>query len=629
MYINSTWLHTTHIPPYLSSYSVSDEIEDLINEELLTIIDNARDSVLKKMKTPDMDIPTSTYLIGTFTESVLNSNRSSDNLRTVQLIVSEMRCVRNTEEIGKILGEFIKFQIRSILDCSILISELDTSTYRLTFGPGDLGLPNISYYDLDTKEKRHAMNEYKKLIAHLKESFLIPGNEDFVEFEQYMAKIIYECRQEDEVILKGSKLLSDYPNIPWKPIIEIGLGWSLSKFSNTQCLILSKSWLKQLNTWFRTLSLDTWKQCLSIHLLMNVLSLLPPPYNDWHFELFGHTMRGQTIKTPQHRLALQLVEKWLSVSLGEVFIKTYVSPSIKKDVTSIAKEIRHSAAKRIGSTEWFSPITQKKAQKKVQSTYLSIAYPSVFPKDDKITLNPDNVIENVFLLSALDFKSETEKINKKLDLTKWEDSVFAVNAYYYNEGNHLILPSGILRWPFFSSGASDGWNFGGLGATIGHELCHAFDDDGKEYDQFGNKKPWWTKKEIDTYQQKTESIIDLYDSTYYYSAQIDGVNTLNENIADLGGLAIALSALKSRLKKNISTIEYKKNLCDFFISYAVSWRTKEKKQKALQSIFMDVHSPPNARVNNIVCQFDDWYDCFNVQPGDALYKSPEERIRIF
>jgi putative endopeptidase len=196
----------------------------------------------------------------------------------------------------------------------------------------------------------------------------------------------------------------------------------------------------------------------------------------------------------------------------------------------------------------------------------------------------------------------------------------------------LILPCGILRWPFYEYTASDGWNFGGLGATIGHEICHAFDEDGKEYDSNGKKTRWWTTKEIELYTEKTDALINLFSNSIYFGQPINGELTLSENIADLGGLSIALSALKDHLKKHgISEDDerYKKEVCDFFISFAVSWRTKERKQKALQSIFTDVHAPPILRVNHIVSQFNDWYTCFNVEKGDALYKAPEDRIRIF
>ena len=296
----------------------------------------------------------------------------------------------------------------------------------------------------------------------------------------------------------------------------------------------------------------------------------------------------------------------------------------------LAEDIIDSAIKRLGTIEWMQPKTRLKAIKKVKSIHMGVAYPNIMPKDPDVILNPEQFIKNIFLLGNAEFQRDLKNANTKLNPEKWEDAIFEVNAYYYNEGNRLILPAGILKYPFYDQSASDGWNLGGIGATIGHELTHAFDMDGKDYDENGNRNPWWTSDDNKKYNQKTKSIISLYDKTKYFNQYINGTLTLSENISDLGGLALSLMTLKTRLEKRKVNNEVRmKELCEFFISYAVSWRTKEKRKKAMQSLFTDLHSPPIARVNNIVRQFDDWYECFDIKPGNILYTAPEERIRIF
>jgi predicted metalloendopeptidase len=361
-----------------------------------------------------------------------------------------------------------------------------------------------------------------------------------------------------------------------------------------------------------------------------MLPVLPEPFDNWYFDLYEYRLRGQTEKRPKNILTLHLAKQWLGSSLGNVYINNYVSKNIKRKAIKIANEIKHSAAEVAGSTSWLEPQTQKKAAAKVKSIYLGVAYPTVIHNDKKIKLHPEKLIENILHLAASDFMNESKKIDSKLTEGEWDDDVFAVNAYYYNEANRLILPAGILQWPFFHEAASDGWNFGGIGASIGHEISHAFDNDGKDYDEHGNKNPWWSKEESAAYQKKTKALVELYSKTKYFGHPLNGYLTLSENIADLGGVDIALAALKAVLKQRKAGPEVvKKELRDFFMSYAVSWRTKEKKAKAMQILFMDVHSPPPARVNNIVCQFDEWYEAFDVKPGEALYKDPQHRIRIF
>jgi predicted metalloendopeptidase len=480
------------------------------------------------------------------------------------------------------------------------------------------------------KEQSRVLYTYSKLLKRLSDDFNIPGLETIIPLEKLAAKAILVSRKESESLVTGKELELQFKNIPWQVFFQSLLGWNASTFHKHKILLFSKSWVEEVDNWFTILPIHQWKLWLTGNILLHFLPLLPPPYDDLEFELFGHKLRGQSEKVPQKRLTLKLAQQWLSGSLGSLFVKQYVSPSIKLQATHIAEEIKRVAAETAGKIEWLDLHTRNLAKKKVESIYLGVAYPSKIIKDKKTMLNPERLLENILKLAYLDFKDEMEKINTRLDPTMWDDPVFSVNAYYYNEGNRLILPAGILRWPFFHVAASDGWNFGGLGATIGHEICHAFDYDGKDYDEHGNKNPWWSSEEEGRYEKKVKDLIKLFNATEYFGHHLSGALTLSENIADLGGLAIALTALEKRLdKRRVSAEIRKKEICDFFTSYAISWRTKEKKEKAIQSLFMDVHAPPVARVNNIVSQFDQWYECFDVKPGDELYKASENRIRIF
>ena len=215
----------------------------------------------------------------------------------------------------------------------------------------------------------------------------------------------------------------------------------------------------------------------------------------------------------------------------------------------------------------------------------------------------------------------------KVITESWDEPPYAVNAYYFNETNQFILPAGSIQFPFYKKD-SVGWSFGGLGAVIGHEMTHAFDMEGKDYNATGEKGSWWTKRDTSAYSRKTKLLVDLFDKGKILKHPVDGDLTLSENISDLGGLGIALDALLHELE-GFSDAERKKELRNFFIAYAVSWRIKDKPRKQLQRLFMDVHAPAELRVNYIVSQFQEWYDLFDVSTGDDLYIPPEERVRIF
>ena len=624
LHVNSKWLRHASIPPYLSSYGVSEEIEDIIKSELNSILLTSRHQV---RTIAHKDLPHTTYLLGTLTESALNSHIQDNNIRLLQSMIASLNCIRNLEDVGSTLADFIKHRIPTVLNVFVAPMEVNSKYQRLILNTGAVGLPDTSYYKGSIETSR-ILAAYAKLLARLGFDFNVPELQQVIGFEQLIAEASDESHGDREVLVKGSELKKMYKYIPWESFIgSLPLPHS---FSSQQFVLTSKKYLHRLNRWFRTWTLHAWKQLLAAHMILFFLPLLPPPYDDLHFELYQKRLRDQTEKTPQKLLALKLAQQWLGASLGAMFIQIYVQPSVKEEAQYLAMSIRSAAAKIARTTSWLSAKTQQIAEKKVKSIYLGVAYPSKLRIDKKTQLSADNLLKNVLQLAQLDFSDQFSEIDTPLHPEKWDDDVFSVNAYYYNEGNRLILPAGILRWPFFHSKASIGWNYGGLGATIGHEISHAFDNDGKDFDQHGNLNPWWTKEESKHYHEKTKALIQLYDKTEYFGTHLNGVLTLSENIADLGGLAIALGALKQVFEsKSISREQQMTEMRDFFISYAVSWRTKEKKIKALQSLFMDVHAPPPARVNNIVCQFDEWYECFNVQPGDSLYKDPKDRIRIF
>ena len=623
MFINSNWLRNTSMPPYLSSYGVSEEIEGIVNKQLLEIVYDCRQHYLS-----DNHPSNNEYLLGIFTESIINTRNKAGNLKFLSGMVSFLKCIRDRDEIASTMGDFIRHRIPTLIHLDISPTETDSEYLRVILTPNiKLGLPDLSYYHPGFSKTR-IISAYGSLLKRLGDEFNTPGLENVFGIEEIIAGSIHDNDVWADVVMNRDELKKTFKNIPWDVLFKSIFNWSSSE--KHKIVIKNKRYFSNLNKWFIAFPLDTWKVLFASQIILHMLPVLPEPFDTWYFDLYENKLRGQTEKRPKNILTLHLAKQWLGSSLGNVYVNNYVSKEIKGKAIRLANEIKLSAAEVAGSTGWLEPHTQKKAGAKVKGIYLGVAYPNIIHNDKKIKLHPEKLLENILHLAESDFMNEAKKIDTKLTEGEWDDDVFAVNAYYYNEANRLILPAGILQWPFFHEAASDGWNFGGLGASIGHEISHAFDNDGKDYDEHGNKNPWWSRAEQMRFHKKTKALIELYNKTLYFEQHLNGVLTLSENIADLGGVQIALNALKKRLKKRgVSDKEYHKQMCDFFHSYAVSWRTKEKKEKAMQSLFMDVHAPPPARVNNIVRQFDEWYDCYNIQPGSKLYTDPSDRIRIF
>jgi putative endopeptidase len=269
------------------------------------------------------------------------------------------------------------------------------------------------------------------------------------------------------------------------------------------------------------------------------------------------------------------------------------------------------------------------AQEKIKNMVLNIGWPEFYYPLNLPNLQTDNLLKNIYLLSSSLTNNDILLLNTESHAGKtWNEPSFMVNAFYYNEINEFIVPAGSLMYPFYSEKKSAGWNYGGLGAVIGHEMIHAFDEDGRYYDAYGLYKPWWQLKDKKRYINISKRIKNLYNNSKIYGVHLDGNKTINENLADLGGISIALEALKHELQGK-SEKEKKYEYQQFFISYAISWRTKEEKKKVLQSLIIDSHSPPEFRVNNIVVHFEEWYTAFDVVVSNKLYVAPEDRIKVF
>jgi predicted metalloendopeptidase len=277
-----------------------------------------------------------------------------------------------------------------------------------------------------------------------------------------------------------------------------------------------------------------------------------------------------------------------------------------------------------------NPKTRIKAAAKVRNINFGVLYMTQ-SYNYKTPQLCDNIIMNMQILGKAYVDRAIQIVRDKYSTDLWDEvPVYNVNAYYMSSGNRLFIPAAIANWPFYCSDASIGWNYGALGSVIGHEITHAFDDTGRDFDQYGNRSHWWTEGDTTAYETKTRDIIALYNKSSLYSRNVNGKQTLSENIADLGGVAISLAALKVQLEKQgVTDAERLQIYRDFFQGYATSWREKERKAHCIRELIVDVHSPAIFRVNNIVPHFQEFYDAFAICVSDPMYIPPEKRLRIF
>ena len=625
MYVNQTWLNKTDIPSYSSSYSVNEEIEDIIEKDLFILLTKAKSFAING-KNPTTHYDKYLDIIGKF---VLSSDTISFQKNSIIFIKEKLRnlhCIRSIDDIGEVLGYFNKHKIPTILNTYIHLEKSNKGyTYILNFLPGTLGLPDDSYYKGTAPGKMKALYYYIEFIKKICKELHIEDISEIITFESYFS-INYAVGSTDNgKLYYGKDLENIYSFFPWASYFK---AYDIPKWEEKQFRVKTPEWFKYFK---KALSndYDNWKKLFSLHLILHAVSILPPPFDNYHFNFYEKYLKGQHTKLPQKHLTLYLAKDYLAQPLSELYKKFFLKHSIKNNATQFIEKIRSSAIDQINQNGWLQYTTKTIARNKVKQMILSIGWPDSTIKYNYPTLLKDNLLYNIHILGETISIQEIELLGKRdKPGNYWFEPTFMVNAYYYNENNQFIVPAASLMFPFYSGSRSLGWNYGGLGCVIGHEMIHAFDEDGKHYTPNGTYKNWWISIDNRRYNMYSKKIIELYNNTKIYNHYIDGELTLSENLADLGGMSIALEALKKEIS-NKSDEEKKKELRDFFISYAVSWRTKEKKQKELQSLIIDKHSPSEIRVNNIVCQFDEWYDVFNIEKNDKLFITPENRIKVF
>ena len=623
-HINGHWIQKTSIPPFRSSFGVSEEVEILIEQQLRVILSKSY-SFAEKGQKADTKREKMMDVIGRFMLSSLRRNKQEKSVEFLKKKLRGMYCIRDINDIVNTIGTFNKYGIPTFLSISVFKNK-GNNEYTFIIDKGTLGLPDITYYKGTAPGKSHTLLAYVNLCDEVSKHLHIDTIRGAVQTEAILSALIDKYTDNNFDDIRGSSLQKQFPGIPWDVLFK-SYGIEDDSWKSKTIRVYSKKYIEYLEKVFKAWSLETWSNLCSLHMILYSLPILPPPYDTLHFDFFGKKLRGQVEKLPRDQLTLNLCRTLLRIPLSYLYIEDYIHADLKKEATKFIHTIQAHTIKNLEKIDWLEPATRKIAVDKVKMMSLGISHPDSLPSIEIPDLITDTFLENMFLLGQMNTNSYISRIYKK-EIDIWDEPPYVVNAYYFNERNQFILPAGSIQWPFYKHSKSLGWNYGGLGAVIGHEITHAFDMDGKEYTANGEKKNWWTQKDNAQYKKRTDNLVKLFDKGKILKHSVDGYLTLSENFADLGGLAIALDALHKELE-GASDEKKKKELRDFFISYAVSWRVKERERKILQSLFLDVHSPAELRVNYIVSQFDEWYELFGVVTGDTLYVPPEERIRIF
>ena len=377
--------------------------------------------------------------------------------------------------------------------------------------------------------------------------------------------------------------------------------------------------------------MNVWKDYLKWQLIHSSATALTKKMDNENFAFYGKILYGKPEQEADWKRAVGVVNNNLGEIVGEVYVKKHFSPEAKKSMTELVQNLLKSYESSIKNLDWMSPATKDEALKKISKFTIKIGYPDKWRDYSALKITKGNYYQNLENASAFEYKRQIGKLGKPVDKTEWGMTPQTVNAYYNPMANEIVFPAAILQPPFFDLKAEDAINYGGIGAVIGHEIGHGFDDQGSTFDGDGVMRNWWTPEDLSAFKAKTNALVEQYNGfAVFDDLNVNGAFTLGENIGDLGGLTIALKAYNMSLKgKKAPTMDGFTGQQRVFIGWAQVWLEKSRDEALRNQIASDPHSPARFRVNGIVRNIPEWYKAFDVKPTDSLYLAPEKRVKIW
>jgi len=628
-YVNGTWLERTEIPADKSNYGAFTALYDQSQIDLRVIIE---ESATLKEKTEGSD----EQKVGDFYLSYMDSNLAEElKLIPLKNEIAMINKVKNREDLLKLIAHFKKINIQIPFGYWINQDLKQSDQYIGYLNQGGLGLPDRDYYFRDDDKFKEIR---KKYVTYLAKLLSVSGIDDgekkaskIIKMESSLAEGHWtrvENRDRNKTYNKYNikKLDALTPAFKWSDYIKEA---DIGHVENI--IVRQPGYFKTFNKVYKKYSVEDWKDYFTYKLITGTADLLNKEIVELDFDFYSRTLSGIQENQPRWKRAVGLTNGILGEVVGKVYVKKHFQLEAKERMVLLVENLRKSYSKRIDHLDWMSPETKVEAQKKLSKFVAKIGYPDKWKDYSKLTIKKDDLVGNFRRSSLVEYEREITKLGKPIDRDEWFMTPQTVNAYYNPTMNEVVFPAAILQPPFFNMAADDAVNYGGIGAVIGHELTHGFDDQGRKSDGDGNLKDWWTEKDGENFKTRSDIMVEQYNKfSPVDTMHVNGKLTLGENIADLGGLTISYYAYKMALGgKEAPVIDDMTGDQRFFAGWAQVWRRKYREEELRRRILTDPHSPSEYRVIGIVSNMPEFYAAYGIDENSKLYKSDEERVKIW
>ena len=631
MHLNGKWLKEVEIPADKSSWGSFAKLRDDTLPQLRSIIETSASQ-------PNKAAGTDVQRIGDLYASFMDEAKLEQlGITPLNGELAKIAALKDKSELPAMLAHLSRLGVNVPYVFFIHQDAKDSTKYVADMYQSGLGMPDRDYYlKLDDAKLADTRAKYQQ---HIEKTLALAGAANaaadakaILAFETELARVQWTKVENRDPVktynkVELAKMAELAPGYDWKAFMDAaGISAKAS-----YVIVSQPTYLKGFAEVANKTSLDTWKAYLKMHLIGAYSSYLSKAFVDQRFAFYGTVLSGAPQNEPRWKRGVGVVENALGESVGKLYVQQNFPAERKVRMEAMVKNLLAAYKQSIDTLDWMSPATKKEAQAKLAKFTPKIGYPNKWKDYSALSVSRDDLVGNVMRSRSVEYNRELNKLGKPIDRDEWGMTPQTVNAYYNPELNEIVFPASILQPPFFDANADDAVNYGGIGAVIGHEISHGFDDQGSQYDGDGNMRNWWTEEDGKRFGEKTKALINQYAAfSPLEGYNVNGELTLGENIGDNSGLAIAYKAYKISLKgKQAPVIDGLTGDQRFYMGWGQVWRTKMREPAQIAQIKTDPHSPAQYRANGTLKNQPGFYEAFKVKAGDKMYLAPKDRVIIW
>ncbi len=629
-YANGSWLKRTAIPPEYARWGSFDELmqRNISNLKLLCERASAQDNSPSAIE----------HMVGDFYASGMDEAAiNQSGAAALNFEFTKISAIATPADVLNEIASLHKIGVNAGFEFGSEADFKDSNHELAQLAQGGLGLPDRDYYFRDDDKSKKLREAYVKHVA--KTLMLLGDSQTSAQTgSQAVMKLETSLAQASLSAVQLRNPYASYHKMTVQKVESLVPDLNLTSYftsvrapSFTDINLAHPDFFKAFSVVLNTTPISDWKTYLRWHLVHTYSPYLSEDYVRENFSFYGVTLTGTKVMKPRWKRVVTTIDRSIGEALGQLYVNTYFPAESKERALKLVSNLRAALGDKIGTLEWMDEATKQKAREKLNSFTVKIGYPDTWRDYSNLVINRGPYVLNVLKANAFEVRRNLIRIGKEVDKSEWGMSTPTVNAYYNPLQNEIVFPAGILQPPFFDAKADDAVNYGGIGAVIGHEMTHGFDDQGRQFDSHGNLTNWWSKESEQKFKVRSAAIVDQFNGYFPISdLHINGQLTQGENIADLGGLKIAYAGLQkaladqSRDKIDGFTPEQR-----FFISFASVWAGKMTPESLRLQLNTNPHSPGEFRTNGPLSNLDEFAQAFNVPEGAGMRRSADKRFTIW